>query len=460
MNYTELHNIFYQRKTELFIGLIENHHFDAKSQPYIFNKEATKHEFAKDVVSFLNAEGGFILLGGMTEKVESQSVEKVEALSWFPSNLVNIKQHYDLLSEWIYPEPDGIDIIAIDGAGDLTGKQLVVIAIPKQDSTKQPYLIAKSQPDTGEKFDSHLIGYAKRFLDGTKRLERKDIHKWMQSGQLFESRMTERFDQLVELIEKRGAVVAQPTANNLSELIPSRIESAVSHLDAKEKRYLAAVFYPTNPISVPTIFESRRSPVANVMTSPPELRKTGWDVLCGLNPKNIGGKLLRNGESDRRVLDVYPDGTVVFVAQISEDLLAWGSKTGSRLHPLALTESLWGICAFYRELSKHFDKEPEKVTCHLELQNLLLDDVPTTLPPHQVGSMSFHYSIHDHQADDKMCLAKAQIEWKDFVAEIVAYSLVRAIYLWFDFTEAEIPYVTEIDGKKALNTVEMIKPVR
>jgi hypothetical protein len=459
VNYEEFYSIFYQREAQHFVGLIECHYFDAKSQPYIFNKEVTKHEYAKDVVSFLNSEGGFILLGGITEKVESQSVEKVSALSWFPASLVNIRQYFDLISEWIYPEPDGIDIFTINGNGDQVEKQLVVIAIPKQAPAKQPFLIAKSMPDTDGKVDSHLIGYAKRFLDGTKRLERKDIHKWIQSGQLFESRLAERFDQLVDLIEKRG-VVAQPPPNQLSELVPKRIEAAVAHLEAQEQRYLSVVFYPSNPISLPTIFESRRSPVANLMTSPPELRTSGWDVLCGLNPRNIGGEFLRNGESDRRVLDVYPDGTVVFIALIREDLLAWGSKSGSRLHPLALAESLWGISAFYRELVKHFDKEPAKISYQLELQNLLLDDVPTTLPPHQVGSMSFHYSIDDHQADDKMCLAKAQIEWKDFVAEIVAYSLVRAIYLWFDFTEAEIPYVTEIDGKKALNTVEMIKPVR
>jgi len=223
---------------------------------------------------------------------------------------------------------------------------------------------------------------------------------------------------------------------------------------------MAIAIYPNNTISIPNIFESRRSPVANLMTSPPELRKTGWDILCGLNPKNIGGEFLRNGECDRRVLDVYPDGTVVFIAAISEDLLAWGSKTGSRLHPLAFAETLWGISTFYKELAKHFDIEPSQITYHLEMQNLLLDGVATSLPPRQVGSFSYHYSTDDHQASDQMFFAKAQINWNDYIPEVFAFSLVRSVYLWFDFTEAEIPYVMEMDGKKALNTAEMIKPVR
>jgi hypothetical protein len=458
MNYEELHSIFYQQEAQHFVGLQECHYFDAKSQPYVFNKDVIKHEFAKDVVSFLNAEGGFILLGGVTEKVESQSIEKVSALSWFPAKLVNIRQYYDLISEWIYPEPDGIDILAINGDGDEVDKQLVVIAIPNQAPAKQPYLIAKCMPDTDGKVDSHLIGYAKRFLDGTKRLERKDIHKWIQSGQLFEIRMAERFDQLVDLIEKRGEV-SLPPANELSQFVPKRVEAAVAHLEAQDQRYLSVVFYPSNPISLSTIFESRRSPIVNLMTNPPELRETGWDVFCGFNPRSIGGEFLRNGESNRRVLDVYPDGTVVFVALINEDLLAWGSKSGSRVHPLALTETLWGISAFYRELVKHFEKEPVKVAFQLELQNLMLDGVPTTLPPYHVGSMSFHDPFEHHEADDKTYLYEAHIDCKDFAAEIVAYLLLRAIYLRFNFTEAEIPYVTEIDGKKALNTSEMVKPV-
>jgi len=459
MNYEELRAIVYGRNPNDLIGLIEGQHFDAKSSPYIFNKESVKHEYAKDIVSFLNADGGFILLGGSTQINSSHSGEEVSEISWFPNELFSLQQYRTLIAEWIYPEPEGVDFCIISGADTYDGKMICIINIPKQNISNKPYLIAKSILEEGGKTDIQIIGYAKRVFDGTRRVQKKELHKWIQSGQLFEDRIMARFDYLSNLVEERGSA-ASTLPSQVEEHLPARIDSAVAHLNATNDRVFCLAIYPCETLTIPKIFESRRSPVANLMTDPPVLRQSGWDVQCGLNPRITNGNFLRNGESDRRVLDVYADGTTIFVAMINQDLLAWNSKSGTRLHPLALSESIWGVCAFFKGLASHFDRVPEKVAFHLELRNMQLNGEPTSLPPHQIGSFSFQFGTDDHEATEDLCFAKNAILWSDYTPEVVAYDVVRSIYIWFEFTEADIPYVAVSGGRKALDTVAMIKPVQ
>jgi len=404
----------------------------------------------------LNADGGFILVGGVTEKSPIHFREEVTELSWFRPELLNVRRYYDIINEWVYPSPEGIELMELRGEPSNQGKIICVLRIPKQLGGLRPFLIAKSISDEGGKVDSMLVGLSKRVFDGTNRLDKRDIHSLLQNGRLYEEKLTERLDSIVELL-KRDRVKVQEQMIGYSAILPERIESAVAHLKVQGNRYLALSLFPIDPVNIPSIFESHRSPVAELMTKPPELRSSGWDVLCGLNPRIIEGKFLRNGESDRRVLDVYPDGTMVFVACINEDLLAWGSKTGSRLHPLALAESVWGACAFYKALMQLFDHSVESIKYQLHMRNLIACNLPTTLPPHQVGSMSFKYPMDDHSSDQDTMFSQGGFEVVTFTPEGAAFEILRSIYLWFGFSEQEMPYVTREDNQKSMDTAAMVR---
>jgi hypothetical protein len=151
---------------------------------------------------------------------------------------------------------------------------------------------------------------------------------------------------------------------------------------------------------------------------------------------------------------------VVFVALINKDLLGWGSERGSRLHPLALAETVWGICSFYRELGKLMSAAPILVKCHLELSNLSDGGVAAMLPPNGVDSFDFKYGTSDRKAPSDEFKQLIETDWTAFIPETIGYSIIRAIYLWFGFTEDDIPYVKLTDDIKSLDTDAMIRPVR
>jgi hypothetical protein len=109
---------------------------------------------------------------------------------------------------------------------------------------------------------------------------------------------------------------------------------------------------------------------------------------------------------------------------------------------------------------EHFSSSPKTVCFQLKLLNLRLDGVPSRLPPHGLESISFRYGTDDHDASDDVCYAKGEVQWNEYDPAGLAYIVVSAIYFWFGFTEADIPYVQEIDGRKSLDTEAMIRRVQ
>ena len=127
MKYANIDRLVADRHATGFIGLIESQIFDAKSQPYILDTERGKHELAKDIVSFLNADGGFILIGGVTEKSATHSGEEVTGISWFKSELLNVRRYYDIINEWVYPSPEGVELVEIKGDQSNDGKVVFIL---------------------------------------------------------------------------------------------------------------------------------------------------------------------------------------------------------------------------------------------------------------------------------------------------------------------------------------------
>ncbi len=59
----ELEEILSSGDFDRLAGKYENEWFDCKKEPYLFDNEKGKHELAKDISSFANVDGGYILIG-------------------------------------------------------------------------------------------------------------------------------------------------------------------------------------------------------------------------------------------------------------------------------------------------------------------------------------------------------------------------------------------------------------
>lgn len=86
------------------IGKIENDFFDCKSQIYDFKKDYSKREIAKDISSFANLNGGYILIGPKTKESKTHFGDEVVKISLLNQSLVDPNQYKNVIKDWIYPD--------------------------------------------------------------------------------------------------------------------------------------------------------------------------------------------------------------------------------------------------------------------------------------------------------------------------------------------------------------------
>lgn len=105
-----LEEIINSGEFDQLIGKYENEWFDCKKEFYVFDKEKGKRELAKDISSFANVDGGYILIGAKGFPDVSHSGEQIKEISLFDANLVDIEQYRKIIEAWIYPNIKNIDI--------------------------------------------------------------------------------------------------------------------------------------------------------------------------------------------------------------------------------------------------------------------------------------------------------------------------------------------------------------
>lgn len=174
--------------------------FDCKSQIYDLKSEYSKRELAKDVSSFANSNGGYILIGLKTEKSKTHFSDKVIEILLLDQNLVDVKQYKNVIRGWTYPdEIKGLEVYWKASKND-SRKGIVIIKIPYQNETSKPFLITKTVNE-GEKISEIIFGYAERRRDESDPKEVKDIFKIMRDGLLYDKNIENRFNNLESLIQ-------------------------------------------------------------------------------------------------------------------------------------------------------------------------------------------------------------------------------------------------------------------
>ena len=107
----DLATIVSTARFDMLVGEMESQFLDAKGQPYRFDEGTDgKRAFAKDVASFANAQGGYILIGFATKISDVNAGEQIAEVRPIRSQYFNTEQHRKILQEWLYPQPLGIEI--------------------------------------------------------------------------------------------------------------------------------------------------------------------------------------------------------------------------------------------------------------------------------------------------------------------------------------------------------------
>lgn len=453
MNFSELQEIISRADFKALIGQIENDWFDCKGQPYQIDNDTGKRELAKDVSSFANADGGFIFIGIKTKQSPVHLGDEVEEMRPFAQTLVNTTQYRDIICSWVHPEIDGLSVQWIETE---KGKGIVIITIPPQKSATKPFLIVRTLNEMGRKIEI-VFGYVHRKGDTNQPLAVKDLQKVLRSGLHYEEQLEERLDSvetlLKNVVHENQAEIQKKTDG---KRIAQRIEKALEHEDLKNERTIIISAYPNQSSKLKTIFLTTEGSIWKHLEHPPILRRHGWSLETLDQAKIIRGEMIRVTNGNRKVIDLYRDGTLVFVGISDHTFLAWHEEQKQKINPLAVIEVIHGFLTFYQLVLEDMEQPSQDFTVRVDFRNFHQGGVKSYLVPGGFENHTQLFEMNKKDAPDDNGTISRTFVTKDFDAAVIGFEILKEVYPWFGIEEDKIPYIKVEDGIKMID-VETIK---
>ncbi len=211
-------------------------------------------------------------------------------------------------------------------------------------------------------------------------------------------------------------------------------------MEHDRRMILSAVALP--PSELKTLFRSGDHTIRRLLERPPSLRHSGWNLETGGEAESIRGERVRVASGNRKLLDLYRDGTFVFSCRADDWFLAWASPKGQqRINPLALVEVTFSFAAFYKHVIADLRDTPTEVQLRVDFKNLHRGGEKSSLVPYQLGTFAQMFGDELHEAPDDEATFIKRFRVSEFEPAAAAYEIVREIYLWFGINEDKIPYV-------------------
>jgi hypothetical protein len=202
---------------------------------------------------------------------------------------------------------------------------------------------------------------------------------------------------------------------------------------------------PRNHGSFRDFFESVQ--LRSLLEAPAQIRPAGWDLVTHDRARIIKGDYLELRSAERKRIQVYEDGSIFVRVSGDQDFLSWGInednfKQMPRLNTLALVEFSLNFCNLCSELIKCMQPESSEVELAVEIKNAFLESSKLFLIPHPVSSNWWTFSDDRHYAPEPSTKRKLSIATQQLISrpDVVAFLLLRQIFLWFGVASDMIPY--------------------
>lgn len=217
---------------------------------------------------------------------------------------------------------------------------------------------------------------------------------------------------------------------------------------------------PRQPTAYKRFFES--SELRSILERPGQLRPAGWDLMTHDQARIVKGDYLELKNAERKRIQVYEDGSIFVRVPADQEFLGWGQNEKAfdltpRLNTLALIEFSFNFCSLCSQLITLTEPEPSEVELIAEIRNaFFLDNAKLFLIPHPVSTNWWtftddRYYAQEAAAKRRLLVSTQQLKTRP---EVVAYSFVGQIFVWFGARPDEIPYSNAegdlkfIDAKK------------
>jgi len=457
MSLGEVLKVLANGEFNFLIGAIESVVLDFKGSPYRLDSTRDKLELAKDVSALANFQGGLIVMGVKTTKVEGRQHELAEEIRGFEETLLHVEQYGDVIREYVYPRVN-LEIKWVPSIAD-NKKGLAYIRIPESESERKPFLtVTVLQED--DKVLGNVVGFFQRKGDKVVHWSVEEMYHTFKDGLRYDQYLSEIGEAVGKMLSQRElGIPSEDTAT----VVKRRIESAIETVGLKDSVSYVLASYPDTNIEILGLFESRNSDIVKLIDQPPEIRSYGFDISTEERSKIVNGEFRRSVLKSYKLLEVWRDGAIVLVADGDEGFLCWGNydkRKFLRINTIALIESVYLFSFFVKKVFEVGGAPECNVQMGLQIKNIP-QERKYGLPRAKPGSLSWQFDLDREIAwtSERNLSVSHTWAWKNTSPENAAYKLVRELYAKFGLEHEFIPYVKEQNSEKVID-VEQIKNVR
>lgn len=210
-------------------------------------------------------------------------------------------------------------------------------------------------------------------------------------------------------------------------------------------------------------FDKHSDSVAHILESPPTLRYSGFDTMTGGQVKQVGTDHYEARQGDRKLLQLFQDGTLIFRVPADPSFLAWAVDEEAfarwpRLNPVAVVEMHTSFVRLYAAILPRLVTEPISVRFTLNLKDARVGS--------RFLSLTEYYKLGIENVDNPRLFQTYNAEVTqtiDIAASLVidspdeaAYILLERFYQMFDMEPKYIPFVKS-EGAAKLIDVNALK---
>jgi hypothetical protein len=426
-----------------FVSAVEHEQFECKSGLYDTKAVKGKIELAKDVSALANSQGGYLLIGPATEKDQLHNKDEVKSVSQFTSSLFQPDTYRNILNAFVYPPIPNLEIQWHAGKDDPT-KGIASIFVPPKSVDEKPFLVVQSDVDS--QVSGNLFGFFERVGDDALPTSVHMIRGMMKDGKRYGD-LERKLDNLEGLITKLGSnqhVSSPPLKKDnpvKSELLLLRASEARRITQLLDVPSFSLIGAPHERMKLNGLFSSK-SVEYHTISDPPAYRDHGFDLNPHTPVQHVRGELIRRVTTGRKGLELWQDGTLIFVGRNDEDFLGWAVRRkqverNAYINNYVLAEVVSLFCTLVIKVFGGIQAAPEKARVGFELT---AGDVQSfELSTHPIDPTIGSFSGNKIPAKDKTFWI--EFDLKGAIAEVEALRLLQEIYHWFGFMDEQIPYV-------------------
>ncbi|MBI1930126.1 hypothetical protein HYR99_38485 [Candidatus Poribacteria bacterium] len=223
----------------------------------------------------------------------------------------------------------------------------------------------------------------------------------------------------------------------------------------KNQRVIVFAAYPRWAGQLGTIFSTAEGSIRRKLENPPILRQRGWALQTFDHARIIRGEMIRVEFEEEKTIDLYRDGSLIFVALADHNFLGWdSSRNGPRITPIAIVEVVYNFINFYKLVLEDFVEKPEVITIRVDFRNMHLHGIKTHLNPFNWADESGR-----RYAPDNNGTITKDFRGENFHVGVIAFEILKEIYLWFGWEEDKIPY-TKTEGELKMVDPEAIANIK